>query len=261
MKQKLLTLLAAVLLGSISAFAQNTNPVKGDVNEDGTVDVADIVNVIKIMKEGGGAVGEKTCYWYAGTNNGNAVTADNFTDVASRIAESEVPETGSVTANSQYVYFVMPETRHLESLVDGNGSAVEFTCTDLMGYHIYKTSEMINTIINYTIKQTTYYWYVGTTAPTDPTNIVQNTGNNKWTSLGTNLPTSDIKVTKVDTSYNFSTWYIAAPSAANFTLYNATNAASDEATWNKSTFNVGSVQYTLWTSKDTGYQAVEYLHK
>ena len=166
MKQKLLTLLAAVLLGSISAFAQNTNPVKGDVNEDGTVDVADLVNVIKIMKDGGGAVGEKMCYWYAGTNGGNAVTADNFTDVASRIAESEVPATGSVTANGQYVYFVMPETKHIESLTDGNGSAVEFTCTDVMGYHIYRTNDKINGSVNYNIAQTLCYWYVGTTKPT-----------------------------------------------------------------------------------------------
>jgi hypothetical protein len=75
------------------------------------------------------------------------------------------------------------------------------------------------------------------------------------------LPTSDIQINKVDTSYNFNTWYIAAPSVANFTLYNGTNVASNEAAWNKSTFNVGSVQYTLWTSKATSYQAVGYLHK
>ena len=188
MKQKLLTLLAAVLLGSISAFAQNTNPVKGDVNEDGTVDVADIVNVIKIMNEGGGAVGEKTCYWYAGTNNGNAVTADNFTDVASRIAESEVPETGSVTANGQYVYFVMPKTKHLESLTDGNSSAVEFTCTEAMGYLIYRTNDKINGSVNYNVEQTVYYWYIG---PTDPSTLDENTdlssiqvNNNDMTSPG-----------------------------------------------------------------------------
>ncbi len=154
--------MAAMLLSCASAFAQSGNtPAKGDVNEDGTVDVADIVNVIKIMKEGGGAVGEKTYYWYAGTNNGNAVTADNFTDVASRIPESEVPETGSITANGQFVYFVMPEAKHIESLTDGNGTAVEFTCTDVMGYHIYKTTDKINGSINYSVIQTVYYWYVG----------------------------------------------------------------------------------------------------
>ena len=166
MKTKFFFLLAALLL-SVCAFAQSGNgTLKGDVNNDGTVDVADINAIIEIMKNGGG-----------------------------------------------------------------------------------------------TGEETKYYWYVGTTVPTDPTNTTQNTGNNKWTSIGTELPTSDIKVNKVDTSYNFSTWYIAAPSAANFTLYNATNVASDEAGWNKTTFNVGSVQYTLWTCKATGYQAVEYLHK
>lgn len=161
--KKFLMLMSAMLLSCASAFAQsgNNTPAKGDVNDDGTVDVADIVNVIKIMKDGGGAVGEKMCYWYAGTNNGNAVTVDNFTDVASRIPESEVPETGSITANGQFVYFVMPETKNLESLTDGNGSAVEFTCTDGMGYHIYKTNDKISGSINYSVAQTVYYWYVG----------------------------------------------------------------------------------------------------
>jgi hypothetical protein len=47
--KKILMLMAAMLLSCTSAFAQSGNtPAKGDVNEDGTVDVADIVNVIKI---------------------------------------------------------------------------------------------------------------------------------------------------------------------------------------------------------------------
>ena len=52
MKQKFLMLLAAVLLGSASAFAQsgNNEPLKGDVNGDGKVDVADIVAIIEIIK-------------------------------------------------------------------------------------------------------------------------------------------------------------------------------------------------------------------
>lgn len=164
--KKLIMLLAAVLLSSVSAFAQsgNNNPLKGDVNEDGTVDVADIAALIAIIK-----------------NNAQA--------------------------------------------------------------------------------QTTYYWYVGVTQPTDPMNSDQNSGLNKWTSLGTTLPTSSIKVSKADTNYELHTWYIAAPTDANFTLYNATNVASDGAGWNKSTFNVGTVQYTLWTSKSEGWQAAEYLHK
>lgn len=165
MKTKIFFFLAAMLL-SVSAFAQSESTLKGDVNNDGTVDVADINAIIKIMKDAGG-------------------TAD----------------------------------------------------------------------------QTTYYWYVGVVPPTDPTSTSENTGLNKWTSLGTSLPTSSIQVVKEDPEYNDHTWYIAAPAAANFTLYNATNAASDETGWNKSTITIGSISYTLWTCKRQSDQAVEYLHK
>ena len=71
---------------------------------------------------------------------------------------------------------------------------------------------------------------------------------------------SDIEVAKVDETYAFHTWYIAAPTDADFVLYNATNAASDEATWDKSSININGVNYTLWTARIQSFQAVEYLH-
>lgn len=169
------------------------------------------------------------------------------------------------TAGSSYAT-LQNDTTATVKVVGNNSSSSDQTVTVRCkvtwanGQSAYSTAKSI-TVQKQSTPSTTYYWYVGTTVPTDPTNSAQNTGNNKWTSLGTNLPTSDIQVNKVDTSYNFSTWYIAAPSTANFTLYNGTNVASNEAAWNKSTFNVGSVQYTLWTSKGTSYQAVGYLHK
>ena len=249
--------MAAMLLSCASAFAQsgNNTPAKGDVNEDGTVDVADIVNVIKIMKEGGGAVGEKMSYWYAGTNNGNAVTADNFTDVASRIPESEVPETGSVTANGQYVYFVMPKTKHLESLTDGNGSAVEFTCTYVMEYRIYKTNDKINGSINYSVIQTVYYWYAGQTNPLEMNEISpilsgdnEFTSGSGWHALGETLPESIDQLVKGGTAGQI--WYAAIPVDAQ--LVAGSSADPDTSVTQGSVVTIPStngVQYQIWINE------------
>ena len=155
------------LLLSASAFAQSeSTPLKGDLNGDGKVDVADINAIIKIMKDAGGTAGE-----------------------------------------------------------------------------------------------TVYYWYVGTIPPTDPSNSEQNTGLNTWTTIGSSLPTSDIHVVKKDETGTNHTWYIAAPTNANFILYDGQNSESSEIGWSKSTFNIGTIQYTLWTCKQQMYKVGNYLHK
>ena len=88
MKTKFFFLLAALLLNAC-AFAQseNTTPLKGDVNNDGTVDVADINAVIEIMKNGGGTGEETKYYWYIGqtkpTNLSGDPTVTNVSDYSS----------------------------------------------------------------------------------------------------------------------------------------------------------------------------------
>ena len=81
MKTKFFMLLAAVLL-SASAFAQsgNNGTLKGDVNGDGVVDVADINAIIQIMKDGGGT-GEETKYdWYAGQTQPSSISGTPTVD-------------------------------------------------------------------------------------------------------------------------------------------------------------------------------------
>ena len=257
MKAKIFFLLAAIMLSCASAFAQSgpIDPAKGDVNGDGVVDVADMVSIIKIMKDGGGAIGEKQAYWYAGTNGGNAVTADNFTDVASKIPESEIPAAGFVTANGQYVYIVLPETRHIESLTDVNNADVEFTCTDVMGYHIYKTTELINTQINYTIAQTVYYWYVGQTDPSTMTEIspiVTDNTSAGWREIGTSVPTYTMsnplwngQINEiVFNDYNEVTAYIALPNSSIKVRDGLGNDVTSQMT-NKGTKEINGVTYTI----------------
>ena len=59
-------LLLFVMLCSIGTYAQDNTPIKGDVNGDGVVDLADIIAVIEIMKNGGGTGGNSPYYWYVG---------------------------------------------------------------------------------------------------------------------------------------------------------------------------------------------------
>ena len=72
---KKLFLMAVMLLAGVCAFAQSNNnePLKGDVNGDGKVDVADIVAIIEIMKNSGTS-GETASYYYVGTTPPNTST-------------------------------------------------------------------------------------------------------------------------------------------------------------------------------------------
>ena len=73
--KKFFMLLAAVLLSSASAIAQsgNNEPLKGDVNGDGVVDVADIAAVIAIIKNN--AALQTTYYWYVGQTDPSTMTS------------------------------------------------------------------------------------------------------------------------------------------------------------------------------------------
>ena len=96
MKKKKLFLIAAMLLTNMCMFAQSNNnePLKGDVNEDGKVDVADIVAIIEIMKNGGGTSGETAYYYYAGW------TLPTTSNVETIIAEQYPAESGSSTQHT-----------------------------------------------------------------------------------------------------------------------------------------------------------------
>lgn len=108
-------LLAVVLLSSASAFAQSeSETLKGDVNEDGVVDVADINAVIQIMKDGGGTGETPVYYWYAGQTQPTSIsgtpTVDdtNFTNnkwhtIGTTLTNIKKTSTGGTSGNPWYV--------------------------------------------------------------------------------------------------------------------------------------------------------------
>jgi hypothetical protein len=112
----------------------------------------------------------------------------------------------------------------------------------------------------------TYYWYVGNTSPEGmtPPNLSHDADATlcQWTSLGETLPTTSIKVSKADkVNYDDHTWYIAAPTAAAFVIWNANNSIVDSGYSKVKTFMIGDVSYDLFKSKGVSDQSVVYLHK
>ena len=88
-------LLAAVLLGSARVLAQSEIQ-KGDVNEDGVVNEADIDEIIEIMKVAVDSVETRTYYWYVGHDNPMEMTevepiVDDFSSPGWRIIGKTLP--------------------------------------------------------------------------------------------------------------------------------------------------------------------------
>jgi len=127
MKTKFFFLLAAVLLYA-SAFAQsgNNEPLKGDVNGDGTVDVADIAAIIEIMKNGGGTGEQTTYYWYVGQTNPSSIGTiqtnaglEGWREIGQSLSgwSFEVDNTNKIKFNdyptAHAYYIVIPNGLHL----------------------------------------------------------------------------------------------------------------------------------------------------
>ena len=168
MKQKFLMLLAVVLLSCASAFAQNgnNNPSKGDVNEDGKVDVADIAAVINIMKNGGGTTDGKL-YFYVGTEKPTSLS--QATIVNSYPAEQTYTNNSGkkshifvLTNSDKAVEFINPE-------LSAPVSQVDVDITTIPGYKIFETAvgcANTGSIIIRITEAPVYYFYVGTEKPT-----------------------------------------------------------------------------------------------
>lgn len=140
MRTKFFMLLAAVLL-SASAFAQSegTGTLKGDVNEDGVVDVADINAVIEIMKNGGGTGEETKYYWYIGTT---APTASNYTTLNG--ATTIIPTTIRYSSTQRnYHYILIPSNKTITIVDDSDNAPInitEQTSISIPNHKVYKTN-------------------------------------------------------------------------------------------------------------------------
>ena len=164
--KRIFMLLAVVLLTSASAMAQsgNNSQLKGDVNSDGSVDVADIVAVIDLIQKGQGT-GEAG-YFYLGTTK---PTAENFTTLAGAVATytsiDEAVGTKVSVAAGETLYMLCPTSWTKEksvALEDEGGETVNFSndvdATTIPGYSIYETSAW-KASSTATLKASPLYWF------------------------------------------------------------------------------------------------------
>ena len=119
MKTKIFALFAAMmLLVGTTAMAQSDNTsttvteIKGDVNNDGVVDVADIAAVIAVMHEQGTVAPQY--YWYVGE-----VKPTDDSSIESSGKQSTSPITTiNITNSNNFQYFAFPKSWGTPTLID-----------------------------------------------------------------------------------------------------------------------------------------------
>ncbi len=144
MKTKIFALFAAMmLLVGTTAMAQSDNTktteteLKGDVNNDGVVDVADIAAVIAVMNEQGTVAPQY--YWYVGQTE---PTSSNYTTLATQV--TSYPTTHDYTVEKRgYIYILLSNSKTLSRIIDtSNGFDINYseTTSSVSGYKLYKTA-------------------------------------------------------------------------------------------------------------------------
>lgn len=117
-KRFLALLLFFVAAMNVQNLSAQTN---GDVNNDGTVNEADITAIIEIMKEANG-VGPKKYYWYVGTEK---LTSDSEVESKGIQISSSSQITNPLTwTSSDYVYFIYPTEFGTAKIVDDAGDDI-----------------------------------------------------------------------------------------------------------------------------------------
>lgn len=154
----LFVLTALMMLMSTSAMAQSET-IKGDVNGDGVVDVADIAAVIKIMTNNGDI--QKKYYWYVGQENPANMTSispivDDNTSPGWRLIGTSIPEynisnklwdgvTNGITFNARDIYYYVVPSNNIKIYDDTGASVMDvFTTSEVtiegVKYYVYTSN-------------------------------------------------------------------------------------------------------------------------
>lgn len=116
--------------------AESETPIKGDVNGDGRVDVADIAAIIEIMKNNGGGDGKN--YFYAGTTKPTSLSECTVVD--------EYPAEQIYTNNSgakSHIFVLTNSDKNVTFIEPTIGGIIDQNAVDttaIPGYNIFETA-------------------------------------------------------------------------------------------------------------------------
>jgi hypothetical protein len=212
MKTKFFFFLAMLLMSSVGVFAQSeTNtPLKGDLNEDGKVDAADVVVLVDIIMKKN--VDPNKYYWYIGVDNPSSIsniqtdiTVPGWHEIGSSLSGFEIefnPGTQELHLSDERVIYnvIIPEGLNIYDSFGDNGEYMFTTLTcNIPGYKAFRyipdedfpagTRDVTGVIIksNDNIDSNKYYWYIGVDNPSSISNLQTDNTKPGWHEIGTSL--------------------------------------------------------------------------
>ncbi len=276
MKTKFFFFLAMLLMSSVGAFAQSESktPLKGDVNEDGIVDAADVVEVVNIIMKKG--VDSNKYYWYIGTENPASISniqTDNTVGGWHEIGSSLSGFVLDTNDNPVHIsetrvpyYIVIPNELDIyDSLGDKMYYVFDAVTCNISGYKAYKwnaekdgsgapgVKNVTGVIIksNDNIDPNKYYWYIGTENPASISNIQSDNTVGGWHEVGSSLSgfVLDTNDNPVHISETRVPYYIVIPNELD--IYDSLGDKMDYA-FDAVTCNISGYKAYKWSKEKFG---------
>jgi len=167
MKTKKLLLIAAMLLLGVGSFAHsNETQYRGDVKEDGVVDVADINAIIAVMRNREGIGEETKKYLYIGPTQ---PTEDNYQSLATEVTSyNDRYEYTQPTRSRIYVLVADDLSVSIQGAsTGGHIGTQEVTSVNIPGHKVYITGAIsTNAKVYLDLGDIWKHYYFGTTQPT-----------------------------------------------------------------------------------------------
>ena len=271
MKTKFFFFLTMLLMSSVGAFAQSeTNtPLKGDLNEDGKVDAADVVVLVDIIMKKN--VDPNKYYWYIGTENPASISniqSDNTVGGWHEIGSSLSGFVLDTNDNPVHIsetrvpyYIVIPNELDIyDSLGDKMDYAFDAVTCNISGYKAYKWSKEkfgskydgVKNVGGVIIKSDNidsnkYYWYIGVDNPLSISDIQRDNTVGGWHEINTSLSnfTFNTNNNPVHISETRVQYYVIIPNDLH--IYNGLD------------INIETVTFETVACNISGYKAFKYL--